>query len=346
MSPRRRAHLLLPSPLGTVEYDILEDTAYIGPGPRGGLTANPLPFKEALAVLAAGEDGGYVVRALPGESAPVVNGAPGEGRRLADHDAIAFGGETATYRAPGRRAGAAARPDAALPAAERRPPRTRKRVVRTRANPWVTAVALSGALLLVVGLYLALDRLTGLRQDEGTTAYVPDPPSLPEQRTARLEPPALAYAQVARFETEHEADLDGALERYRDFARKFPGSPEADQARARIREPYDLAGASALEALEKDLTARMRDGLFATALKAVRNFERSYGETPSGEQVDALRRNVRQRARKSLDALLAQVGPLVGTDPRAAHRALLAASPEYPRTWPPRSPVSWSAPSR
>ena len=97
MSPRRRAHLLLPSPLGVVEYDILEDTAYVGPGERGGLTANPLPFMKAVAVLTASE-GGYVLRALPGEATPMVNGAEGEGRRLADGDKIAFGSEQTVYR--------------------------------------------------------------------------------------------------------------------------------------------------------------------------------------------------------------------------------------------------------
>lgn len=329
MSPRRRAHLLLPSPLGTVEYDILEDTAYVGPGPRGGLTANPLPFKEAVALLASSE-GGYVVRALPGEAAPVVNGAPGEGQRLADRDKITLGVEVTVFRAPGSARPVQESRAEAKPAAERKTGRTRKRTTRMRANPWVTAVALCGALLLLVGLYLALDRLSGLRADESTTAYVPEPPALPEQRAARLEAPALAYKQVSRFETDHPDDLSGALERYRDYARKFPGSSEADQARTRIRELYDRAGAEALVALEKNLKARQRDGFFSTALKAVRSFERRYGATPSGEAVGALRRSVRTHARKSLDALLEKIGPMVGTNPRAAHRALLAASPEYP----------------
>ena len=334
MSPRRRAHLLLPSPLGPVEYDILEDTAYVGPGPRGGLTASALPFKEAVALLAASE-GGYVVRSLPGETAPVVNGAAGEGKRLQDRDKVAFGTDVAVFRERSSPAGgmnrgaAAARPDS-QPAAERKTPRTRKRVTRMRANPWVTAVSLCGALLLLVGLYLALDRLAGLRADESTTAYVPDPPSLPKQRAARLEAPALAYREVGRYEAEHAEDLTGSLERYRDFVRKFPGSPESDQARARIRELYDLAGASALARLRESLRKRMRDGFFSTALKSVRQFERKYGATPSGEEIDALRRSVRAQARKSLDALLEKIGPVVGTNPRAAHRALLAASPEYP----------------
>ncbi len=329
MSPRRRAHLLLPSPLGTVEYDILEDTAYVGPGPRGGLTANPLPFMKAVALLAASE-GGYVVRALPGEAVPVVNDRPGEGRRLADGDRIALAQDVMVYREPASRTPAALRQVAAGPPAERKQPRTRKRVTRVRANPWVTAVSLAGALLLLVGLYLVLDRLAGLRADESTTAYVPDPPTVPELRAARLEPPAQAYRQVAQYESDHGDDLDGSLDRYRDFARKFPGSPEADQARARIRELYDRAGAAALTTLEKQIERRVRDGFFSTALKSVRNFERHYGATPSGENVDALRRSIRARARVSLDALLAKIGPLVGTNPRAAHRALLAASPEYP----------------
>ena len=43
----RRAQLLLPTPLGLVEYDVLEDAVFVGPATRGGLTADPVPFPEA-----------------------------------------------------------------------------------------------------------------------------------------------------------------------------------------------------------------------------------------------------------------------------------------------------------
>jgi len=332
MTLRRRAHLLLPSPLGVVEYDVLEDTVFVGPAARGGLTAGPLPFKEAVAALTADAEGAYAVKALPGEATPVVNGEPGDGRTLADGDKVALGERTFVFRTS-RRGGSTRVSGPAAPAA----PRTqgkgktgRKRTTRMRANPWVTAVALSGALLLLVGLYLAIDRLSSLRADESVRSYVPEPPAAPEEGAARLDPAAQAYEQVARYEAEHPEDVSGAIERYRDHLRRFPASPEADRARARMRELYDAAAAAELADLKQEIEQRIRDEQFATALASIRSFERRFGATASGEEVAALRRRVREAARASLDALLAKVGPMVGTNPRLAHRALLAASPEYP----------------
>ena len=69
MPPRPHAHLLLPSALGLLEYDVLEDAVFLGPGRKGGLRANPTPFQGATVALARKEDG-YVARPLPGETAP------------------------------------------------------------------------------------------------------------------------------------------------------------------------------------------------------------------------------------------------------------------------------------
>ena len=82
--------------------------------------------------------------------------------------------------------------------------------------------------------------------------------------------------------------------------------------------------------MEGRLETFIADARYADAEKAIRTFERRYGATASGGAAHALRDGVRARARKALDALLAQVGPMVAKDPRAAHRLLLAAGRDFP----------------
>src|SRR5690349_5598402 len=93
-----RAHLLLPTRLGLVHYDLLEDSAFLGPS-SGSLLAAPGPFPEAK-VAVTFDATGYVVRALPGEPPADVNGAPADGARLKDGDRIRLGGHVAMFRAP------------------------------------------------------------------------------------------------------------------------------------------------------------------------------------------------------------------------------------------------------
>ena len=71
---RDEARLLLPSPLGLLEYDLLEGATFVGLASRGGLEAAPRPFARAALVVAR-EGEGHVVRALSGTSIVMVDGA-------------------------------------------------------------------------------------------------------------------------------------------------------------------------------------------------------------------------------------------------------------------------------
>lgn len=331
MSQRRRAQFLLPTSLGLVEYDVLEDQVFLGPAARGGLTADPAPFKEAVLAITAGPDG-YAVRALPGEAAPQVNDEDGEGRVLRHGDRIRLGEHLTSFRTEAKPVPAAATTTSprATNDAGRRAGQGRRKTPRSRPNPWVTAVTLAGALLLLVGVYLTLEYLGTLRAEERVVVFVPEPPRTREHLQVRLDSAGLAYKEIATFEREHPDDFDGAVRRYRSFLRRFPASPEARRTRARISEVVDAAGRAALERLQADAKSMVAQGQFARALESVRRYERHYGATSSGSKVEPLRREVRDAARGALDKLIAQVGPMVAANPRAAHSTLLAAWPAYP----------------
>src|SRR5262245_48767361 len=166
MPPGSRAHLLLPTPLGLVHYDLVDEAAFVGAGAKGNLHAAPFPFPTAK--LAVRADGGrYVVRALPGEPEPVVSGAPATGRPLTDGDRIQVGDQVALFRsAPGAAPGAAPPPKPAAvgaePAASRAepgsPPRPRRappaRVVAPKGLARTgLGLSLAGGALLVFAVY-------------------------------------------------------------------------------------------------------------------------------------------------------------------------------------------------
>ncbi len=357
MAARRRAQLLLPTPLGLVEYDVLEDAVFLGPAKRGGLTADPVPFPEAKLAITRQGDGKaahatYVVRALPGESTPVVNGTASDAKTLAGGDRIAIGDDMVAWRqdAPSAPAGTAPSaplgidPDfldaAAAPAGTstaggaradaRAGGRARAPVRRLKPNPWVAAVALAGALLCLVGVYRALGHLGGISADRRVQVYVPEPPPPPERARPKAEKSAVAFQEVQTAVAASPNDVDGALARYRDFHQRYPASPEADQARAKIRELYEDAAKHALARTDEDIAALLAQGQYGIALEKVRHFERRYGATESGAAAERLRVGVRAEARRALDALMAKVGPLIATNPRLAHRMLLDAAAMFP----------------
>ncbi|MHC5011883.1 MAG: hypothetical protein ACYTG6_13220, partial [Planctomycetota bacterium] len=332
MSSPRRAQLFLPTPLGLVEYDVLEDAVFLGPAKRGGVTAAPAPFKEATLALTAEADG-FVARALPGEAPARVNGEPAGDKPLSHGDKIDLGSHTVLFRTRAVKvpAAAAAAPAPAAPSGLRpRQERTRRTPQPLRTNPWITGLAIVGGLIVLVAVKRAVDHLTDLRAAEQVRVEIPEPPTPPSAVEAPPERSAREYAEIAALELREPVDLDAVILRYREFIRRLPESADADRARARITELMDTAGTAALAALQEDVTAKMGSGRFESALIAIRKFERKYGATTAGQGAEPLYRLVNEEARKAVDRLLVRVRPMVATDPRAAHRELLASGLELP----------------
>jgi hypothetical protein len=344
MPAHARAHLLLPTPVGIVHYDLLEETAFVGPAPKGGLTASPAPFREAKLLL-ADEGGALVVRALPGEPAPDVNGAPGEGRRLADGDRLRLGEHVALFRlaaavapalapVPDARPAAVAAVPAAAPARARRAAAPRAdgesaKGLKTAA----TVIALVGAALLLVAAYVAVDRL----QTPGPGPVPQIPPSVLAPRTEPVVPrleerAAKEYAAAHEHELAHPTDLAGAAERYRAIVmrKEYEGVAYAGRAAARLTELWpkvaEQAWATARSAADTAATSRR----FRTALQTLDEFEARNAGTPAAAGVAERRQSVRAAARAALDALRERVTPLMASDATRAYRLLTTSGLELP----------------
>ncbi len=337
MPPRRRAQLLLPSPLGLVEYDVIEGAVFVGPAGRGGLNAAPTPFREAKVALTF-DEGGCVIRALPGEALPVVNGADGEGQILEDGDRVEVAGQTFAFRtadrspafAPASGHAPAHASDAMAAAGERaRTPRSRPPAARTPW--WVTLISLAGVVLLLYGVAAVVMGLSDIQEARRIRVSVPEPPRTHETDASPVpDRGATRYAEIQQYERDHPDDLDGALARYQDYVRDQAGSPHAGRARARTRELVERAAVAELARVTKDVEAFVAEKRFVSALRRIRAFDRRYGATAQGNAAELLTRRTRESARVALDALLKEVGPIVSRDPRLAHRKLLAAGPEFP----------------
>jgi hypothetical protein len=309
---------MLPSPLGLLEYDVLEDAVYLGPGRRGGLRAAPTPFKGATVTLErSGED--WVARALPGEAPPEVNGEAGEAV-LADGDRIRLGELVALFRTQRG-------PLAAPPPPERPPPERRAPSTPPRRNPAVAVVTLTGLALLLAATYRAVNHLKVIqaarRARQPLPELAPFEPGQPRRATRDLK----ALDAEARQRPKRHAQL---VALYRDFQRRHPGTPEAEAAGDRVREQMQAWSEQERARLDREVAQLLEAHQFARALEEVRTFETRFGSTQAAEGLDALRADVRRRARTALDALVAKAGPLITPQPRAAHRMLIGASHEFP----------------
>jgi hypothetical protein len=339
-----RAHLLLPTPVGLVHYDVLEETAFVGPAPKGGLTASPAPFREAK-VLLADEGGALVVRALPGEPPPDVNGAPGEGRRLEDGDRLRLGDHVALIRlaaavAPALAAAPASRPESlGADAAGTTSPRGRRPAAPARAESAkglraaATTIALVGAALLLVAAYVAVDRL----QTPGPGKVPPIPPTVsdPRQEPAipRLEERAAKeYAAAQEYELTHPTDMVGAADRYRAIVsrKEYEGVAYADRAAARLTEIWPKAAAEAWGTARSAVDTAATSRRFRTALQTLDEFEARFAGTPAAAGVPERRAAVRTAARAALDALRERVTPLMASDATRAYRLLTTSGLELP----------------
>ncbi len=320
MATRRRAELLIPSPLGLVIYDLLEEAAYLGPSARGGLHAAPDAFPEAVALVAV-VGSGFEARALPGEPPVVVNGEKAAAAPLPDGACLEIAGQIVTFRTVsppiGEPATRAARPSRRVPPPSHRP-------------WWVSAMGLAGGLLLLAAGALAVQMLIGIRSDEEVTVRVPSPVPIRDRTVRASDPAGEDYDRIAAWEKANPDDAEGAVARWQEFLKRWTGSPHADRARSRIHERIDDAAKKAVARLDEELGTLLGKRRFNTALERIRELERRYGATEEAAAIEGLRRKTREAARVALDALLARLGPRVATDPRNTHRELLEAGADFP----------------
>ncbi len=332
MPPPRR-HLLLPSEKGLVHYDLLEETAFVGPGPRGSIVASPTPFPEAK--IALSDDGrGFVARALPGEPPPEINGAPGEGVRLADGARIRVGDQIALYRtaeavvAPAT-AGTPATTGAVAPRPRTGGPAPRVSVP-SGASTTAKVLMLGGALLLVGAAYQAVRYLE-------TKGAAPVPPvtatMLEDPPLVRSTPEEQAHAEFERLAASDTGDLTklaDVYDGYTSLARSAPGTLAGERAAMRLRELRPKLAAATWKSVSTDVDAALRQSRYRTALGLLQGFEARFGGTEAALDVPSRIASVRADARAALDALGQRVAPLLAKDGRRAYRLLTTTNLELP----------------
>jgi|GEM_PF-2635262 len=327
-----RPHLLLPSPQGLLHYDVVEETAFLGPAPRGGLHASPEPFPQAKVVIRV-EVGHFQVNALPGEPPPEVDGVPDDGAVLRDGSRIKIGEFVALFRLPGG-AVAAHIPPAHASASAAGPPPERPR----RGAPGVpegskqAGRALLLSALLVFG-FAAYETIRYL-QTPGARAV----PSVTESMTRVAEPPiprgetaaANAFAAAEAYEAAHPADREGIVARYAAVARNQGGTAAAERAGARVAELWPRYAAAAWPAVREQAATAANQGRYRRALAALDEFDAKFAGTPPADEAFAVRGQLRTSARAALDGLRQRAAPLFSTDPTRAYRLLYGANLELP----------------
>ena len=328
MPARRHAHLLLPSALGLLEYDILEDQAFIGPGKRGGLQAAPDPFPKAVLALTRQGDG-FIAKPLPGETAPEIDGEGAEGGLLGDGDRIKLGDQVALFRTD-RVSTAAPKAEAPRSPAASRPrsaPRGRARPERRRSHVG-TALGLVGALLLLIGAMRALDYVQAMRDAKESAAWEPpDAPTLPagDERRASRE-----FLAMVAFEQSHPDKPSAIVDRWQAFIKRYPREPEVDAAQDRIRELVDTWGRQERLRLEDVVQQSIEKLRFGRALRAIRIFEERFGATTASLGVGELRRQVREAAETEWKQLEEAVRPVMKSNPSLAHNMLVRRGVVFP----------------
>lgn len=315
---------MLPSPLGYLEYDVLEDAVFLGPGRRGGLRASPTPFKGArLALKKAGD--GFVARALPGEAPPEVNGEPAEERLLEDGDRVKVGDEVAMFRTtrgpiPTRTAAPAAPPPP-------RAPRVERRETSRAKNPLGAIVLFAGLILLLAAAYRAANHMKALQ----SARQAGD--DLPELEAYQPEEPGRIARELQALNEEvgtQPARYKPAIDLFREFRRRHVGTVEAEIAAERIRELMAAWSVAERKALDTHVEKLLAAQQYARGLEEINAFEARFGTTEAAKDLDTLRNRVRGEAEATLQKLITKVGPLIHRQPREAHRMLISVSHQFP----------------
>ncbi|MGE0192104.1 MAG: hypothetical protein AB7T63_08685 [Planctomycetota bacterium] len=322
---RDEARLLLPSPLGLLEYDLLEGATFVGPAARGGLEAAPRPFAGALLVVAR-EAAGHVARALDDAQPVMVDGAPPTHDPLRDGARLQVGDQTAVFQAR------VVAPPVNTVEAPRRPPREVERRDAPPARPrrvplWPFALVAAGLVLAAVvrGVEHMQD---GRRAEEVLARDLPEPladptTDWPEDVRTLLELDASARA---RADGALRAELDrlrGALDRTRDPA-------VVAALRARWSELFDRLATVELGELADTVDRLATAGAFARANEEITRFERHFAGAVPADAVTPLRERVAREAAASLEVVLRDLAPLVTHAPRDAYVRLVEALDRFP----------------
>ncbi len=324
MASRPHAHLMLPSPLGLLEYDVLEDGVFLGPRAKGGLEARPTPFKGAVVALTR-TGPSFVARPLPGENAPLINGESTEEKALEDGDRIGIGDQVALFRTRRGLVEPVEPPKAEEPPEPK--PAAPRRAAPPRKNHAVTVIALVGLALLLAATYRAVNHLKAIQSAEMSKTELPD---MPKPKPGIASRASKELAELFTLEARDPDNHEDLIVRYRRFADAFEGEPEAEAAQARVRELMEGWAKKSRAKLDEDVERLVGAHQFARALKELRDFEKRFATTAAAEGTQTMRRDVRAKARKQLDALIAKAGPLIMPQPRAAHRMLMGVTHEFP----------------
>lgn len=315
---------------------MLEETAFVGPGPRGGLTASPSPFPQAK--VAFREEGGrFLVRALPGEPPPDVNGAPGDGTFLADGARVRLGDQVVLFRTSATATLTPPVATLAAPAPAAAPARPRRAVAAARAGgvpegsrQAARALMLFGLVLLLFAAYQAVRLL----QTPGPSAvpFVTEAMTrVPEPVVPRTEEQAAkAYADAEAAETAAAADVEGALARYGSVVRNHPGTAAALRASAKVTELWPRLAERAWARVRPEIEAAARGGRYRKALAALDEFDARFGGTDAAVAAGPLRETVRTEARAAVDGLRQRAAPLIASDPTRAYKVLTQSGLDFP----------------
>ncbi|MDF1703093.1 MAG: hypothetical protein P1V36_18245, partial [Planctomycetota bacterium] len=315
---------MLPSPLGLLEYDVLEDAVFLGPGRKGGLRASPTPFKGAQVALKRGPDG-FVARPLPGEAAPEINGEVVAERVLEDGDRIRLGEPVAMFRTG--RGRVEAKPAPATEAPAPRPPRVERREAPRRQNPTAAIVMFTGLILLLAAAYRAANHMKALQSARSAGDNLPELEAYQPQEPGRI---AVELAELNEEVLVNPRQFQAALENFRAFQRRHVGTVEAEIAGERVREHMAAWSADERKALNTHVEKLIAAQQYARALTAINKFESRFGTTEAAADLDSLGNRVRAEADATLEKLISKVSPLIRRQPREAHRMLISVSHQFP----------------
>ncbi len=325
---REEARLLLPSPLGLLEYDLLEGATFVGPAARGGLEAAPTPFPKAAVVIAR-EGDEHVARALPGAEGVLVNGAPADGTPLGDGAELGIGGEKAYFRGP---SGPAAPPPPSRPPSREavRPPPP-----RARALPlWPLALLAAGIVLYAVTR--AVDHLQAARRADSVLAReFPEPRAggpteISEETRSLLELDARARTHASDI-----ASITAELDRLRGAIQRSREPDVVAALRARWNELHERLAREEHARIGAAVDDAVAAGQFARAFDIIARHEHRFAGVIDASEATPLRERIAREAAVSLDVFLRDVAPLVVHAPRDAYVRLVEALDRFPASFAP-----------
>ncbi len=325
----RHAQLLLPSPLGLLEYDVLEDSVFVGPGARDGLRAQDTPFPEALVALTRKPDG-FWVRPLPDAPQPEVNGETTDGKRLEDGDRIRLAGKTALFRTQSdATTKKSAPPPPPREAAQRLTRPTEERNAPAPSRGIATALKLVGAGLILFATVKALNFALTLGDAKKTKSY---DIALDEHASAAPKETS-AYREYKRFvqlADRQRNDPGQILRAATSYLELHPESRYADAVIDRMRTANSALAKATRRELNQQVESLRALRQYRESLEAIHRFQEAHGASEAAVGVDDLLSEVEQEAKRYADDVRSRAASMIVRSPRQAYQLLLAAGLQLP----------------